>query len=312
MTPGAAARASVFRPASEQAAVLAEVSWVLIVLVGVVFILTMAVLAYGLRSRKPAVATGWWVLGGGIAVPVAVLSVLLVYSTWRTERLDRPASVSPLVVSVIGRMWWWEVRYRDPQTGQELTLANELHLPVGQPVQLGLSAVDVIHSFWVPELGGKMDMVPGRVNRLMITARRAGVYRGQCAEYCGEQHARMALLVVVEPREDYERWLARQRAPAAPASSERLQRGLQAFRDSGCAACHTVRGVSDGGGRGPDLTHVGSRLTLGAGVIGNAPGAMAAWITGVQALKPGAHMASFQHLDAPELDALAAYLDHLR
>ncbi|MCW7538612.1 c-type cytochrome [Aquabacterium sp. A7-Y] len=314
MTAGSGGvRGSVLDPASLQAEVLAELSWVLIVGATLVFLVTMGLAAWALRQRgKPAVASAWWIGGAGIAFPVAVLSALLIYSTWRTRGLELPPDGDPLVVGVTGHLWWWEVRYRDPASGREIALANELHLPAGRPVQLGLAAADVIHSVWMPSLGGKMDLVPGRLNRLVITAREPGRYRGQCAEYCGEQHARMALWVVVHTPADYERWLQGQLRPAGLSSDPLLQRGRQAFREQGCVACHTVRGHGEGGRRGPDLTHVGSRLTLGAGVLEMGPGAMAAWITGVQALKPGAHMASFRHLDAPTLQALSAYLAELR
>jgi cytochrome c oxidase subunit II len=298
--------------ASEQAVALAEVGWVLVIGATLIFALTMGLLALALRRRKRDVPIGWWVLGGGIALPTVVLSALLGYSVWRTAGLERAPPGSPLVISVTGHLWWWQVRYHDPASGRWISTANELHLPVGRPVQLGLDSADVIHSFWVPTLGGKMDLVPGRVNRLVITARQPGVHRGVCAEYCGAQHARMALQVVVEPPEEFERWLAAQAAAAAPPTDALLERGRRAFLDNGCAACHAVRGVADGGSRGPDLTHVGSRRQLGAGTVPNGAGALARWITDVQDLKPGARMPSFRHLDASTVDALAAYLASLR
>lgn len=314
-------------PASEQGLVLGEVAWVLVIGAAVVFAITMGLLALSLKKRRLAVPVAWWVIGGGMVFPVVVLSALLVYSTARTAGLDRPPTADPLVISVTGHLWWWEMRYRDPATGRPIALANELRVPLGRPVQLGLSSADVIHSVWVPALGGKMDTVPGRVNRLVFTPHKVGTYRGVCAEYCGQQHARMALHVVVMPPDEFDVWLAAQARPAREASaatdptlSALLRRGRQAFADQGCAACHTIRGHHDPAPDavpgatpplGPDLTHLASRLTLGAGVLPMQPGAIAHWLTDIQMLKPGARMPSMQHLDADTLRALSTYLEHL-
>jgi cytochrome c oxidase subunit II len=303
---------SVLSPAGVEAAALAEVSWVLIVGATLIFVLTMALVAATFARRKPAVPTAWWVLGGGIAFPVVVLSALLLYSTWRTRGLDEAPVNAPVVIGITGHLWWWEVRYQDPASGREVALANELRIPVGRTVRLGLTSADVIHSVWVPSLGGKMDLVPGRVNRLRITAARAGVQRGQCAEFCGEQHTRMALHVVALPPADFDAWLARESQPAAAPRDASLERGRRAFLEHGCAACHVVRGVAEGGVGGPDLTHVGSRLFLGAGVLRNDAGAMARWISDVQHLKPNARMPAFSHLDPATLAALADYLAQLQ
>ena len=307
-------------PASLEAGVLAELGWVLIAGASIIFVLTMALLALALRRRKRVLPTAWWTVGGGIVFPTVVLSTLLVYGVQRTAGLERAPAASPLVVGVTGHLWWWDVHYRDPVTGAAIRVANELHLPLGRPVQLGLRSADVIHSFWVPALGGKMDLVPRRVNRLVITADTPGVYRGVCAEYCGTQHARMALHVVVETPEQFERWLAAQAAPAPAPEHALAQRGRQAFLDHGCAACHVLRGVTNDVASGaagpatlgPDLTHVGSRLHLGAGTLPNGEEAMLRWISDVQAHKPGARMPSFGHLDRETLAALAAYLVPLK
>ncbi|HEY0858774.1 MAG TPA: cytochrome c oxidase subunit II [Albitalea sp.] len=303
-------------PASLEAGVLAELGWVLIAGASVIFVLTTALLALALRRRKRVLPTAWWTVGGGIVFPAVVLSTLLLYGVQRTAGLERAPAASPLVIGVTGHLWWWDVHYRDPATGATIRVANELHLPLGQPVQLGLQSADVIHSFWVPALGGKMDLVPGRVNRLVITADTPGVYRGVCAEYCGTQHARMGLHVVVETPEQFQRWLAAQAAQAAAPRDAQAQRGRQAFLDHGCAACHVLRGVASRaegpGALGPDLTHVGGRLHLGAGTIANGEQAMLNWITDVQAHKPGARMPSFGHLDRETLVALAAYLVDLK
>jgi len=299
-------------PASVEARALADLGWVLVAGAATVFVLVMALLALGLRARRRAVPTAWWVLGGGIAFPVVVLSALLGHAVMRTAVLSAAPAGAPLVVGITGHLWWWEVRYHDAASGRWIALANELHLPAGRPVQLGLASADVIHSFWVPTLGGKMDLVPGRVNRLVITPQREGVHRGVCAEFCGTQHGRMALHIVVQSPADFERWLAAQAAPAAAAGDALLQRGRAAFLAHGCAGCHAVRGVAEGGALGPDLTHVGSRLHVGAGTVPTGRDALARWIADPHVLKPGARMPAFGHLDPATLDALAAYLAHLR
>jgi cytochrome c oxidase subunit II len=306
---------NVLSPASQQAQVLGEVAWTVIVGAAVVFTLTMASVAMALHRRRRTVPLLWWLVGGGIVFPGVVLAVLLDYATWRTRQVDTVMPRDALVVSVTAHMWWWEVRYLDPATGRQVTLANELRLPLGRATRIALTSHDVIHAFWVPELGGKMDMLPGRTDALLVTATHEGVYRGQCAEFCGEQHARMALHVVVQSPASFGAWLAQQSADAAAASTPELARGRDAFVSQGCAACHTVRGISqasDIGPRAPDLTHVGSRLHLGAGVLRNHRGAMAAWVPGVQALKPGAHMPAVQQMDADTLTALSAYLESLQ
>ena len=304
---------SVFAPAGVEAAALHEVSMVLLAAATGIFLGVMLLLGLALRrGGKRPVPTAWWVLGGGIGLPVAVLTLLLLYGTLRTAGLERTLADPPLVVSVTGRLWWWEVRYRDPAGGQDVVLANELRLPAGRPAQIALASDDVVHSLWVPQLGGKRDLVPGRINHLVYTPSRTGVFRGACAEYCGAQHAKMVLPVVVMPPADFAAWLAAQARPAIAPPTERLDAGVRAFLAHGCAACHTVRGLNGPVGRGPDLTHVASRLTLGAGTLPNEPGAAKRWLVGVQALKPGARMPSYAHLDAATLDALAAYLEHLR
>ena len=304
--------ASILAPASAEAAALSEVAWVLIVGAAAIAVLTLGLVALALRRRRRAIPIAWWTIGGGIVFPALVVVPLLVYGIARAPHAGSNATEDALVVTVIGRMWWWEIRYVEPGSGRTIRVANELRVPVGRPVRLALASSDVIHSFWVPELGGKVDMVPGRLHPLRFTVERAGTYRGQCAEFCGEQHAKMALHVVADAPDAFERWLAGQASDAKAPDSALLQAGRQAFLDRGCAACHDVRGVSAGSDLGPDLSHVGSRLHLGAGVLRNVTGAPAAWITGVQALKPGAHMPAASDIDAATLTALSAYLTSLR
>jgi cytochrome c oxidase subunit 2 len=305
---------SVLAPAGEAAARITSLSWLLIVGASLIFVAVMALLAAAIHGRKRArpVSSRLWILGGGVVFPLVVLSALLVWTLARTPGwMERPPP-GALIVGITAHMWWWEVRYRDPASGQEVTLANELHLPAGRPVWLGLSSPNVIHSFWVPALGGKMDMVPGRVDHLMVQVDRPGNWRGQCAEYCGEQHARMAIHVVAHAPADFDAWLAAQARPAAAPDGALLERGRAAFLAQRCNACHTVRGVAEEGRLGPDLTHVGSRLYLGAGTLLNQPGAMAHWVAHTQDVKPGARMPSSADMDAGTLQALGAYLEHLK
>ena len=313
---------SVLSPAGPAAAWIAEAGWLLFGGGALIFVFVMTLLALSLRDGAGRVRRGVWLVGGGFVFPAVVLSALLVYAFAGTARLGRPAPPDAMVVSVVGHMWWWEVRYRDPVDGREVVLANELRLPVGRKVRLGLESADVIHSLWVPALAGKVDLVPGRVNHLVVQADAEGVYGGPCAEYCGEQHARMELRVAAMPPAGFDAWLAAQALPARAPGDALQSRGREVFVEQRCVACHTVRGASvepppgplpgPPPTVGPDLTHVGSRLTLGAGTLPNSRANLAAWIRGVQHVKRGARMPSFETLDAPTLQALAAYLEGLK
>lgn len=308
---------SALHPAGPDAEVIAQLAWVLTGGAVLVFAGVMVLCVLGLRGRR-VVHVRWWLWGGGIVLPVLVLSALLAFSTLRSAQLSEVSSRQALKIAVVARLWWWEVRYTDPAGGPDIVLANEIRLPVGREVYLGLSSADVIHSFWAPALAGKVDMVPGRVHGLSLRADRAGVYRAQCAEYCGEQHARMALHIVAESEEAFKAWLAAQARPANSAAG--VTAGQRAFAQQRCGACHVIRGVSEGvagrpageGGIGPDLTHVGSRLYIGAGTLRNDRGALAAWIANPHGFKPGVRMPASADMDGDTLQALAAYLEQLK
>ena len=288
---------SVLNPQGPDAAIIAEMSWVLIIGATIIFVAVMAIAGYALfGSKREVFASKTLIVGGGIVFPVVTLSALLVYSLVRAAALH-PEEPGALRIEVVGEQWWWRVRYPDFET------ANEIRIPVGRPVRLELKSADVIHSFWVPALAGKLDMIPGRTNVLRVRAERAGEFRGQCAEYCGGPHAFMALYVVAVPPEEFQRWSDGQRGPA-----EKQNPSFVAH----CGACHTVRGTAAAGARGPDLTHVGSRLTIGAGLLPNNAGALAGWIASSQHLKPGNLMPSFGMLSGEELRSLAVYLDGLK
>ena len=303
---------SVLHHGGGDAVVIGQLAWGMFGAAALIFAAVMALLAFSLRRHARPLRPAVWIAGAGVAFPVIVLTLLLGWSTWRSAQLRPQGSNGALAISVTGKMWWWDVRYRDPASGRDVVAANEIHIPVGQNVYLGLNAADVIHSFWVPALAGKRDMVPGRVTGLTLRADKPGVYRGQCAEYCGIQHARMALVVVAHPQAEFDAWLARQARPAVEPAGIDLQRGRAVFFEQRCQSCHTIRGVAEGQGLGPDLTHVGSRAFLGAGTVRADAATLAAWIADPHAIKPGVFMPATSEIDADSLRALAAYLESLQ
>lgn len=303
---------SVLHPAGHDAAVISQFAWVMFGAATVIFVAVMALMALSLRDNARPLRPGLWIAGAGVAFPVLVLSALLTWSTWRSAQLVPQSSQAALSISVTARMWWWEVRYRDPAGGREIVTANEIHIPVGQAVYVGLNAADVVHSLWVPSLSGKRDMIPGRVTGLTLRADRPGVYRGQCAEFCGAQHANMALHVVALAPDAFRDWLRRQASPARAPQGALLERGRAAFLEQRCQTCHTIRGVAETARLGPDLTHVGSRAHIGAGLLQTHQNTLAGWIADPQAVKPGVFMPAAAGTDGDTLRALAAYLEHLQ
>lgn len=294
-------------------------AWVLIALVTLIFVLVCVALwvaLYGsdeLRAKLGGEAVVKWF---GLIVPAGVLFLLL---AWGTTMVAGMTTIKgdELRMRVSGNIYWWRVSYLDA-AGKEIHAdANELHIPVGRPVVVDMVSEDVIHSFWVPKLGGKMDMIPGRTNRLKLQADKAGLYGGQCAEFCGGAHSLMGFMVVAHEAADWQRWLdarlARsQPAPAAaPVSAEAL-RGSQLFTEVGCAACHRIAGTAAQGLSGPDLTHVGVRQSLGAGILPNTRGTLIGWIGDSQSIKPNNRMPAYRSLQGAELGALAAYMESLK
>ncbi|MEZ4421957.1 MAG: cytochrome c oxidase subunit II [Gemmatimonadota bacterium] len=251
------------------------------------------------------------ILVGGVVFPTVVLAALLAYGLSILPRLLLPGESDGLRIEVVGEEWWWRVRYLEP--GQEaVESANEVRLPVGRRTTLTLTSADVIHSFWVPALAGKIDMIPGRTNRIALEPTRTGIFRGACAEFCGTSHALMGFRAVVMEPDEFSAWLARERRPAAGAEPTDTTGGARIFRGYGCGACHTVRGVSEMGTVGPDLTHVGSRVSLAAGMLPNDSAAFHTWIASSSTLKPDVHMPAFSMLTPTELGALAAWLERLQ
>ncbi len=248
---------------------------------------------------------------GGLAFPIIVLSMLLPYGLIVMRDTDVPKA-GALPIEVIGEQYWWRVRYLGEGGRPAFSTANEIVVPVGSPIAVSVTAADVIHSFWIPNFGGKIDMIPGRVNSLNFTAERPGIYRGVCAEFCGDQHARMAFDVVALEPAAFEAWRENQAKPAPEPDLPLLVRGRELFRAGGCGSCHVVRGTEADGRFGPDLTHVGSRRTIGAGQFPNNIGTLAGWIANTQHIKPGVRMPSYGSFTGEDLRALAGYLESLK
>ncbi len=305
---------SSLEPAGREAKRIADIFWLM---TAGAFIIWLAVIILALWAvRAPPEGhtlrrTRLIIVGGGAVVPTVVLTALLIYGLAPIPALVAPAPAGSLKIEVSGEQWWWRVRYL-PSSGQAVVLANEIRLPVGEPVEFRLESPDVIHSFWIPSLAGKVDMIPGRVTRLVLKPTKTGVFRGACAEYCGTSHALMAFSVVVMNRDEFDRWLVDQARPASTPAESLAARGQELFLANGCNACHSVRGTSAAGVIGPDLTHVGSRLSVAAGTLPNEPAAFRQWIGHTAAVKPGVLMPSFHMLPPDELEALAAYLKGLQ
>jgi cytochrome c oxidase subunit 2 len=304
---------SILDPAGPEARHLAGLWWLLFGLAAVVYVVVAGfVIAGVLRGRgtesgKPSRASdGAFVVIGGLVVPVLILMVVAVATVHATTTVRQPES-GALRVEVVAHDWWWEVQYPD----HDVVTANEIHVPVGRQVEIGLHTGDVIHSFWVPQLAGKLDTIPGQRNVLRLEADKAGTYRGECAEFCGLQHANMNFLVVAEPAAEFERWMVQQSRPVTEPAGEQEARGRQVFERESCAGCHTMRGTSATGRVGPDLTHFGSRQQLAAGAAPNTRANLTRWISDAQLIKPGNLMPSL-YLSGPDLKALVAYLESQR
>lgn len=302
----------VLDPAGPFAGPVNVISWVLFAMGAAVLILVLIALGvalFGPRRWRARLGGPGLVWAGGLAFPVVVLSALLIYGLSLTSHLSDEPAPGEMRIRVTGEMWWWRVAYLDGQGREVFQDANEVHIPVGRPVVFELESADVIHSFWVPRLGGKRDMIPGRRTFLRLQADTPGSYGGQCAEYCGGPHALMGLVVVAHEPRAFEAWRRRQSAPAVTAAIP--SRGAEVFRTSGCGACHAVAGTAFNGLAGPDLSHIGSRRTLGAGILPNNQGVLAGWISDSQALKPGNRMPAYPVLSGQDLRDVSAWLDSL-
>jgi cytochrome c oxidase subunit 2 len=308
-------------PASPQAQDLNRLFWIFVAVLGAIWLAVMVALALALRGRRAAnadpLATDpgrdyrFGVVVTGLAVATGLTVLALTALSYAGQRRLFAVEEEAVTIRVTGQQWWWQLTYEDPDASRTFTTANEIHVPVGKPVKVKLNAADVIHSFWVPSLMGKQDLIPGRENDIRFVAERPGVYRGQCAEFCGLQHAHMGFLVVAEPQADFDRWRDEQIKAAEPPGDSERRKGLEAFLSKPCVMCHTVRGTPAGGRTGPDLTHVGGRRTLAAATLPMSRGNLAAWIVDPHGIKPGVNMPLIK-LDPDELNSIAAYLEGLR
>jgi cytochrome c oxidase subunit 2 len=300
-------------PAGPFAEPLNTLSWVLFAMAGsvlLIVVIALAVALFGPRRWRDRLGGRKLVSIGGFAFPVVVLTALLIYGLSLTSHLTQEPGPGEMRVRVTGEMWWWRVAYLDGEGREAFQDANELHIPTGRPVVIELDSADVIHSFWVPRLSGKVDMIPGRRNLIRIQADAPGAYGGQCAEYCGGPHALMGFVVVAHDPAEYEAWRRRQAAPS-PAALQPTA-GSQVFARAGCGACHSVAGTAFNGQAGPDLSHVGSRRTLGAGILPNNQGTMAGWISDSQSIKPGNRMPAYPVMTGEELREVSGWLESLK
>ncbi|MEJ8838830.1 cytochrome c oxidase subunit II [Ramlibacter sp. AN1133] len=317
---GAGAPLSYVHTFGDSADPVTTLGWGLAIISVIVFAAVFLLLAGGVLRRRPPAAPGALAVrtdaGGlpwiyiGVGITVVVLAGCAVWTMLTLRATAMPAGAGQLTLRVSGAQWWWRVHYRDDAAARGFETANEIHIPVGRPVRVELASEDVIHSFWIPQLAGKIDMIPGQTNVLWLHAARRGTYRGQCGEFCGAQHAHMAMQVVADEPADFARWRDNQlRAAPAPAPATAQAGGAREFV-AHCGACHTVRGTPAGGIVGPDLTHLMSRNTIAAGALSNTTGNLAAWIADPGAIKPGTRMPA-QTVSPAELQAIVGFLQTL-
>jgi len=313
---------STLNPAGPAAHEISSLSWIVygtFIVVGVIMwalILWVAVRRRGTLDEHAPIDSGGgeeWILTGGFAIPFVILAVLFILSlrTLSAFPVHDGGHAHPEII-LTGHQWWWELEYLNASADQHFKSANEIHIPVGRPVDIELRSADVIHSFWIPRLHGKEDLIPGQPNLIRVQADEPGTYRGQCAEYCGAQHAHMMLVVVAQPEADYEAWRAAQLGDSIAPANPKQTLGQQQFMNKPCALCHTIRGTDAHGNVGPDLTHIGSRQGLASNMLENNEANLAAWVTHAQALKSAVPMPNVTQFTGTQLDEIVAYLQSLK
>jgi cytochrome c oxidase subunit II len=311
------------QPAGVEAAEIAWLWWLMLAVLAAVYVLAIGALAWAMLRRRVG-PVGLFaapetqpderrenrlvhIVALCVVVTAAVLFAFSLLSYSSASRLYANTGDGALSVEIVGHQWWWEVRYHDQVPGRVFSTANELRLPHGRTAKIALRSEDVIHSFWVPALHGKTDLIPGQTNTIWLTPRETGALRGQCAEFCGLQHAHMAFDVFVDAPDAFERWAESQRQSAREPTNETQELGRKVFLEGPCALCHRIQGTTAGGLTGPDLTHVASRRTIGAGRLPNTPGHRAGWVADAPTQKPGVRMPPIA-LRAEQFQALLAYL----
>jgi cytochrome c oxidase subunit 2 len=311
-------------PGGPQARSIADLGWFVLIIFSAVTVIMWALIFWVAARRRGTLAEHApydapsdkrWVVIGGFLIPATILATIFVVTlgTMRAFPMgDDEMHAGPPAITVTGHQWWWEIEYQIGAVNQHVVDANELHLPAGTPIDIALRTRDVIHSFWVPRLHGKVDLVPGFDNRIRIQADQPGLYRGECGEYCGPQHAHMILLVDVQPQSEFETWLAQARRPAAAPDNPFATRGQQVFMSSACVLCHTIRGTGAQGLVGPDLTHLASRKGLASNAYPNSTAYLESWVTHAQTMKPNAQMPDITAFTGDDLRALVAYLESLK
>ncbi len=293
-------------------------------LLSAVYIITLLLMLLGVwwrRTREPVIPSDaspsqHKLLGGlvsaGVVITIAILFVLLVGDFTvgnRARAIGREEN--PVQIEVTGHQWWWEIRYRDSDGSVVANDANEIHVPINRPIRVELKSSDVIHSFWVPNMSGKKDLVPGHPTAMFLKATQAGTYWGQCAEFCGYQHAKMRFAFIAQTPSDFQAWIEQAKSSARLPSNDIQKRGMQAFMGRSCSMCHTIQGTAAGGRLGPDLTHIASRASIAAGSLPNTMGHLAGWIADPQGIKPGVRMPQ-QQLSPDDLQAVLEYLENLK
>lgn len=324
--PGFPSNQTSLNPAGPAAAHIEHTFALIFWITGTVYLLTLAVLTYFVWRRRytldtlpsPHPTTGesdrfaTRAVTGAMVLTVVLLFVMLISSFVTSHRLGKMNEQQALTIDVYGHQWWWEVQYpNEAEPYRMVTTANEIHVPVGTPIRIHGTSRDVIHSFWAPNIQGKRDLLPGYNTDVLMQVDKVGRWRGQCAEYCGLQHAHMSFYIVGESQKDFENWMTVQAQSSVAPTNAQTVHGQQVFLNHACVLCHTIRGTSAGSRVGPDLTHLASRSTIAAGMLPNTVGNLGGWILNAQSLKPGSRMPPNQ-ISGPDLQDLLAYLETLR
>jgi cytochrome c oxidase subunit 2 len=315
---------TMFYPVGPMSSRIEGLWWFIFWVALVVFVIVMAIFSAAAAKRRvrgqlppeihpePAAEQRYLrIVIGATVVTTLILFAILGHSVVTGKHMNSLVSKNPVSIQVVGHQWWWEIVYPNTDPSMTVTTANEIHVPTGVPVVVQTSSRDVIHSFWAPNIQGKRDLIPGYTNAIWFQVDKEGTYRGQCAEFCGHEHARMAFYIVAESTDKFSAWLDGQRKPAPDPASDVQKHGQEVFLKTTCVMCHTIRGTDAGSRVGPDLTHLGSRISLAAGTLPNTPGALGGWIADPQAIKPGVRMPP-NALNSEDLQAVVQYLESLK